>query len=180
MIAFTWVFLCKYLYNTWHFVLMPLTFIAITIVSVKYRLIKIVERKSHAGRDIGIVHYAVSMTLVCLVAKLFPPALIPCGIGVFALSFGDGFAAIFGQAIKKMNRSITKTKTAAGTAACFVFSIVGIAVSRIFVPFPVGITQLAAIGLTAALMELVGGRYDNYTVPIGTAAAAWLMGVGEV
>ena len=48
--GFTWLILCEYLYGTWHFVIMPLSFIAVTIVSTKYNLIKIVERSNYAKK----------------------------------------------------------------------------------------------------------------------------------
>jgi dolichol kinase len=120
------------------------------------------------------------MTLICTAATILPAYLIPCGIGVFALSFGDGAAGVFGQAFSKMNLHITKTKTAMGTIGCFIFSIVGTVVLSTFIPFPIEIIPLLIIGVTAALMEIIGGHLDNYTVPFGTTIVAVLLGIGEV
>ena len=167
LVAFTWLILCKYLYGTWHFVILPLTFVVILAVCTKYSLLKIIERDTGSKKDFGIIHYAISMTLICAVAALFPATLITCGIGVFALSFGDGAASIFGEAFRKTNMHITKTKTLVGTIACFIFAIVGIFVFRLFIPFQIGIVHLLIIGFVAAFMEVIGGCYDNYTVPFG-------------
>lgn len=181
LVAFTWVILCKYLYGTWHFVIIPLTFIVILAACSKFRLLKILERNDGLEKEFGTVHYAISVTLVCMVAKLFPVSLVPCGMGVFALSFGDGTASLFGDAFRKTNLRITKTKTLAGAIACFIFSIIGILILREFVTFQIRIIHLLIIGVVAAFMEVIGGHYDNYTVPFGAmATAAILMNNNEM
>ena len=179
-IAFTWFILSRYLYGTWHFVIMPFSFVVITALSTKYSLIKIVQRSKYAGKDRGIIHYAISMTLICLVAHCDPRYLIPCGMGVFALSFGDGAAAVFGQAFQKTNIHITKTKTLAGSISCFVFVISGILILRAIAPFSISLAHLLTIGATASLSEIAGGRLDNYSVPFSVMIAAALMRIGEV
>ena len=171
-VVFTWLILCEYLYGTWHFVIVPLTFIAILALCSKFGLLKIIERVDGRKKDFGILHFAISMTLICVVAKLFPFCLVPCGIGVFVLSFSDGAASIFGEAFRKINFHITKTKTLAGTIACFIFAIVGALIFRAFVPFQISIINLLIIGAVAAFMEVIGGRYDNYSVPFGAMATA--------
>ena len=180
-VGFTWIILCKYLYGTWHFVIIPLTFIVILTASTIFGLLKVIERSDGRKKDFGTVHYAICITLICTLAKIFPDMLIPCGIGVFALSFGDGFASIFGEAFSKTNKRITKTKTLAGTIACFVFTIVGTLVYKGFVPFQISILHLLIIGIVAAFMEVVGGRYDNYSVPFGAmVTASILMNINEI
>ena len=180
LIVFTWISLYIFLYDTWHFIIIPLSFVLITVASAKYGVIKIVERDTHDGTDYGIIHYSISMTFLCMAATFFPISLVPCGIGIFALAFGDGFAAVFGQAFRKANLYITKTKTLAGAGACFIFTIIGILVLRVFIPFSISIISLIVVGIVAAIMEVIGGKYDNYTVPFGTAAMTMLMRIGEV
>jgi dolichol kinase len=184
MVSFTWIILCEFLYGTWHFVAIPISFIFITAVFAKYKLVKILERSGGMGegerKDYGIVHYAVSMTIICIVALLCPTLLIPCGIGIFALSFGDGAAAVLGQCIKKGNFCVFETKTIVGMLACFAFSIVGIFLLKMFFSFSIGGMALVVVGVTAALMELIGGRVDNYTVPLGVIVVSALMQISEV
>lgn len=180
LIPFTWIPLYGFLFGTWHFVIIPLSFVLITALSVKFGFIRIVERDIPIGKDLGIVHYSISMTILCIIAKTLPVYLIPCGIGIFALSFGDGAAAVFGQAVRKNNLYITKTKTLIGSIACFSFTIAGVLILRMLYPFNIEITTLLVIGIIATLMEIIGGRYDNYTVPIGTAIAAMLVRINEV
>jgi phytol kinase len=180
LIPFTWIPLYIFLFGTWHFVVIPLSFIFITALSVKFDLIKIIERDPPIGKDFGIIYYSISMTILCFVATVFPKYLVSCGIGVFALSFGDGTAALLGQVLKKRNRHITKTKTIIGSLACFIFAIIGTLVLRMITPFQLRVASLLVIGITATIMEIIGGRYDNYTVPFGTTIAASLMRVGEV
>ena len=179
-VGFTWLILCKYLDDTLHFVILPLTVVIILAVCSKYGLLKVIERDDGKKKDFGILHYAISITLICTVAKLFSIVLIPCGIGIFVLSFGDGAASIFGEIFRKTNLHITKTKTLTGTIACFIFAIIGVLVYRGFVPFQINIVNLLIIGVVAAFMEIIGGRYDNYSVPFSTiATAAILMNLNE-
>lgn len=168
LVSFTWLPLTHFLFGTWHFIVIPLSFILFTAISMKLNLLKAVKRSNSDGTDLGIVHYSISMTLLCIVATVFPVHIVPAGIGVFALSFGDSMASVFGQTFRKRNRNITKTKTVVGSFSCFIFAMVGTLVLRAFVSFPIGAGSLLIIGITAALMEVIGGRFDNYTVPIGT------------
>ena len=179
-IAFTWLPLYQFLHGTWHFIVIPLVFVFITMMSTKYSLIKIVERDNGNRKDYGIVHYAVSMTILCVLANIHPASLIPCGIGVFALSFGDGCASLFGQAFYKMNVHITKSKTLIGSLACYIFTICGIFILNLFIPFSFKFSSIFIIGIVATLLEIVGGRYDNYSVPFGATMMATLIGIGGV
>jgi dolichol kinase len=150
------------------------------MLSVEYRLIKIVERNDSESKDFGIIHYAISLTIVCAIAALFPKLIIPCGIGVFVLSFGDGAATLFGQAFRKCNIKIAKTKTLVGAIACFLFAIIGACILSFFHPFSMSVMPLLAIGFTTALAEIIGGRFDNYTVPFATIAVTTLLRIGEI
>jgi len=179
-ISFTWIFLYRNLVDTWHFVIIPSTIIILLVFILRYRLIPIIERSDSDSKDLGTLHYAISVTLICLLAKLFPASLIPGAIGIFALSFGDGTASIFGPLFKKFNLHITKTKTLAGSIACFVFSIIGVIILNQLVPFQIKLYQLLIIGIIATAMEIIGGNFDNYTLPFGVTAAAILMRIGEV
>ena len=175
-VAFTWVIMSRFLLDTWHFAVIPLTFVPATAVIIKYDLFKVLQR-DHSDR--GIFHYAVSMSVLCIISVLYPAGFISCGIAVFVLSFGDGASTIVGQAFGRAHGKIHQTKTLAGFIACFLFSILGILIYRAFFSFSIGFLHVFLIALVAAFMELIGGRLDNYSVPLGVFAASMLMRIGE-
>ena len=60
LIVFTWLPLYFFLYGTWHFIVIPLTFVLINAVSAKYSLIKIVERDDGKKKE-----YRLRAHLIC-------------------------------------------------------------------------------------------------------------------
>jgi len=122
----------------------------------------------------GTVYYAMAITVLMALSLIFPETLIPGGIAVFCLSFGDGFAAIAGEFFGKHSPKITKTKSLIGSAACAVFSIVGIYILSIFVPIDLSFPQVLIIGLATSVLELAGWGLDNFTISFGVVALATL------
>ena len=173
-ISFTWIFLYKYLYGTIHFVVVPLSFVIINYFSYKFKIFKMFEREEDDGNHYGTVWYPLSMTIMAIISNIWSVALIPYGIGVFCLSFGDGAAALIGPMIKKYNFKITKEKSFFGTLSCVVFSFVGIMILSLFVPLGITLWQAAIIGVASGVLELVGGGYDNFSVPGGVMALSLL------
>ena len=122
----------------------------------------------------GTVYYALAITVLMALSLLRPETLIPSGIAVFSLSFGDGFAAIAGHYLGKRSPRISKNKSLVGSAACFVFTVIGIYILYIFVPLELALWQVLTLGLAATLLELVGFGLDNFTITLGVTALATL------
>lgn len=135
------------------------------------------ERHTLSGASIMMI--GVTLTSAAFSAK-------PATAGILCLAWGDSAAALVGQAwthwmyVRKLRRAgpsrdhVVKKrgrKTLAGTLGCLVVSMV--MVSLVMGPHP-GIALLG--GLAAALMERVThGRWDNLTMPLGTAAVIQLV-----
>ena len=126
---------------------------------------------------------SVMMIGVTLASAAFPAK--PATAGILCLTWGDSAAALVGQAWthwatkRKLRRAgqarghvVMKRgrKTLAGTLGCLVVSMV--MVLLVMGPQP----WLALLGgLAAALMERwTHGRWDNLTMPVGTAAVIQL------
>ena len=105
---------------------------------------------------------------------IWPETLIPGGVATFCLSFGDGFAALFGEFFGKKSPKITKNKSLVGSLACFVVSVIGIYILSIFVPVSLELYEILIIGLATAVFELVGFGLDNFTITIGVMLLATL------
>lgn len=172
-IGFVWLILYKYHSGTWHFLVVPISFIIINYASYKLKIFKMFERQDEKNHY-GTIFYAISMTVMSGVSLVFPQTLIPYGIAVFCLSFGDAAAAICGSYIKKGNRMITKEKSLFGTLGAIVFSVVGIFLFLLIIPAPLSLWQILLLAVASGLLELVGKGLDNFSLPFGVLTLATL------
>lgn len=172
-ICFTWIVIYKFFAGSWQCLVMPVSFIIINALSLKYHFFKGMEREGEKSTP-GTVYYAMAITLLFACSLIRPETLIPGGIATFCLSFGDGFAALFGEFFGKRSPKITKNKSLVGSAACFVFSVIGVYILSIFVPIGLEFYEVLIIGLATAVLELVGFGLDNFTITIGVMLLATL------
>lgn len=179
LIGFVWLILYRYHRGTYHFVVVPFSFVIINYLSYRFRIFKMFEREETGKNHFGTIYYAVSITLMALISLIWEETLLPYGLAVFCLSFGDGAAALVGGGIKKYNPKITKEKSLMGTLGAMVFSFVG---SILFLwIFPeMGLTpvQVGVIAFAAGLLELVGNGLDNFSLPLGVMALATFFSYG--
>ncbi|HBT19134.1 MAG TPA: DUF92 domain-containing protein [Clostridiaceae bacterium] len=173
-----WVFLTPLFTELWAVVLVPFTFILINSLSLKYTLIKAMERDDDS---LGTVYYAVSLFVLSGLGFLLGYRALPY-IGILTMAYGDGFAAITGKAFgKRKPFPFAKEKTLVGTltVAFFAFFITALCLyafqgdfSRAFsLPLVLFIAILTAF--FSAFMELIGKRgCDNLTLPMGAGLFA--------
>ena len=172
-ICFTWIVIYEFFAYDWQCLVMPISFIIINALSLKYHFFKGMEREGEKSTP-GTVYYAIAITLLFTASLIWPETLIPGGIATFCLSFGDGFAALFGEFFGKKSPKIMKNKSLVGSLACVVFSIIGIYILSIFVPVNLEFYEVAIIGLATAVLELVGWGLDNFTITAGVMLLATL------
>lgn len=172
--GFVWLPLYKYFAGTVHFIIIPGTFVIINYVSYKFKLLKMMERETDDGNTLGTVYYAAGFAILAAVSLLWEVTLLPFGVGVFCMSFGDAAAALIGSRVKKHNRKLTKEKSLAGTLSAIVFAVVGILVFLCIVPTPLRAYQILLLGIATGLLELAGKGLDNFTVPFGITALTTL------
>ena len=173
LICFTWLVLYRFFEGSWQILVMPLSFVIINALSLKFRFFKGLEREGEKSTP-GTVYYAMAITVLVGLSLVIPETLIPGGIAIFCLSFGDGFAAIAGEFFGKHSPKITKTKSLIGTLACFVFSVVGVYILSLFVPIELSFLQVLVIGGASAVLELAGWGLDNFTISFGVVTLATL------
>ena len=172
-IGFVWLILYKYHAGTWHFLVVPFSFVVINYASYKLKIFKMFEREDEKNHY-GTVFYAISMTVMSAVSLIWPQTLLPYGISVFCLSFGDAAAALCGKYIRKGNRMLTKEKSLFGTLGAMVFSVIGIYLFLLIFPLPLAFWQILLLGIAAGLLELAGNGLDNFTMTFGILGLATL------
>lgn len=173
LICFTWLVLYRFFEGSPQILVMPASFVIINLLSLKFRFFKGMEREGEKSTP-GTVYYAAAITALMGLSLILPETLIPGGIAVFCLSFGDGFAAIVGEFFGKNSPRITKNKSLVGSVACFVFAIAGVYILSLFVPIELSFAQVAIIGAATAVLELAGWGLDNFTISFGIVALATL------
>lgn len=171
LICFTWLILYRFFEGNVQILVMPVSFVIINALSLKFKFFKGMEREGEKSTP-GTVYYAMAITVLMALSLIFPKTLIPGGIAVFCLSFGDGFAAIAGEFFGKHSPKITKTKSLVGSLSCLVFSVIGVYILSLFVPIGLSFPQVLIIGAATAVLELAGWGLDNFTISFGIVALA--------
>jgi phytol kinase len=179
MLSNWWIIAMVFFTNPWVAALMPAIFVVINYASYKMDIIKVMERDEgeENKESLGTVYYAVSLFVLALIT--FGPVKNPliglCGIAV--MGYGDGLAAVIGQAVKSPKFKIKdSTKTIAGSLTMFFITLL---IMAGFLQYSgssyVAIKSIAsAIILTVVEAVSIKGT-DNLTVPLLTSLLAFLL-----
>jgi phytol kinase len=169
LLCATWVFGILFS-NRIHSVIIPITFIIINFLITRFQIVPGVYREK--DDSYGSVFYVVSLALMNLAIIYDEKFLVPAGIGAFCLAFGDGFAAIFGGIQTKYNIKLKKNRSLFGSLGCFVFSFIGIWLVCNIIHADVPIPWMLVFAMISTIMEFIGGRFDNLTIPLGVFVLA--------
>ena len=179
MLSNWWIIAMVFFDNMFWAAAAPAIFVIINYLSYKKGIIKVMERDDSDDNkeSLGTVYYALSLLILALITfgPLNNPIIGLCGILV--MGYGDGLAAVIGQAVKSKEFIIAgNKKSVAGSLAMFCVTLM------IFVGFLVyGNSEYVAIKsiLVAILMTIVEAvsikGTDNITVPLITSLLALIM-----
>ena len=179
MLSNWWIIAIVFFDNMWWAALLPAIFVIINYVSFKTNLIKVMERdEGDVNKDsLGTVYYAISLLVLALIT--FGPVNNPLiGLcGILVMGYGDGLAAVIGQAIdsKKIN-IFGNSKSVAGSAVMFIVTCMILAGFLYYSKSAYWSLKSVVIAGLMTLIELVSIKgTDNLTVPMLTALLAFLM-----
>jgi dolichol kinase len=159
-------------------------FIILTFLMSPYTPIKSIRgRTSSAGHSMGLVYYAITWTVL---AYLFFDQMIVIAIGIFAMSYGDGFASLIGIKFGKHKYNIVgDEKSFIGTFSMFLFTFITMIIGIIYynyiqsINFSFNPVTLGFLALFAAVGAVIEGftpkGLDNLTVPFSIAAMYWFV-----
>lgn len=179
MLSNWWIIAIVFFDNMWSAALLPLVFVVINYISFKTNLIKVMERdEGTENKDsLGTVYYAISLLILALITfgPLKNPIIGLCGILV--MGYGDGLAAVIGQAIKSKTFKIAgNTKSVAGCIT--MFAVTSIILSGFLYYYSAEYWAIKSI-VVAGIMTLIEAvsikGTDNITVPLLTSLLAFLM-----
>ena len=157
-----WWILAMFLFDSTTYylaIIPPLTFIGLNYLSYRLNLVKAMERDERSPSDLGTVYYAMSLSLITLIAFYYDLTYIGA-LAILAMGYGDGLSAVIGKAVK--SKKLYQNKSLAGTTTMFVVTlIIGLILFPAFWPL------MILIALLAAVVELLTPRgLDNLSVPL--------------
>ncbi len=174
LIGFEWIILNNFIGASYHLLIICLAFLALVFFSYKKGLMRMIS--SDGDNAPGTVYFCVSMSVMSLFSWLEPRFMLPFGIAVFCTSLGDGFAGVIGQAIRKFNPKIWKSKTLFGTAASFILSLAVCIVFNAVCDLKMSVAAVLFIAVFASVLELVtGSGLDNISLPLGVFTLSYFL-----
>ncbi len=175
-ISFAWPILYYTLAGTVHLFILMAVAVLLSLIALKLGVFAMLSRGDNE-HSLGIALFPVSILVMVLITQFVPNAIYACGLGIFALSFGDGFAALMGKRFGKYTPKLREGKSMAGTMACIIFAFLGMALISAIVGHPVAAWKLLLLGTVAAILELFSGDWDNIAIPIPVMIVGYLVNV---
>jgi dolichol kinase len=151
-------------------------FILFTFLMSPHTPIKSIRGKtSTAGHSMGLVYYAITWTVL---AYLFFDNMVVIAIGIFAMSYGDGFASLIGVKFGKIKYQIlSDEKSYIGTITMFIFTFIMMIIALFYYNIAITYTTLLTllfIAFISAIVEAVTPKgLDNLSVPFVAVFLYW-------
>ena len=169
-----WIIVILFFNNMILTCIVPALFCIINFISYKKDIFKSMERDDK--KSLGTVYYAISCLVLTILSFLWFKNRLYAGIGLFAMGYGDGLAALAGTNFKSKKIVIFgNEKTVIGSITMFVASFIAISILALcFNQFSIlGILIVSAV---ATLIEAISPfGLDNITVPILTSILAYFI-----
>ena len=162
-----WIFIALYYFDDWYIAIIgPVAFILINFLSYKFTVFKAMELEE---KNPGTIYYPISLAICTLFTYLQKPLLILPYLGIMAMTWGDGMAAIIGK--KWPIRELRPRKSVGGSTAFFIFTLLASIIYLIFEANHLSAGKVFTFALMAALIGVVIELFspknmDNLTVPI--------------
>ena len=127
-------------------------FILLTFLISPYSPLKIKNKVSASGHGFGLVYYAISWTILAFFFYNQPWII---AVGIAAMSYGDGMAALIGERFGKRKYNISgDTKSLEGSLAMFLVLIVSLGIVLAYYHnLPSSYMVIVAVALVATVFE---------------------------
>ncbi len=168
-----WVLIALFLRDTVHQIIIPICFLILNGLSFKLKLFGSIERESE--NHFGTIYFAAAVTAIMTVAYIYPVLFPYTGVAVFALTFGDGFAALVGHYTK--SPKIYRNKTLFGFLACFVATFISVLALKFICSLEITIFNVAVLSLLCAILELICFGLDNFFITIPILVVSYFLSV---
>jgi phytol kinase len=165
-----WLIAVLVIQSYWAAMAAPLFFVVFNALNALFNWIPAINSKNRY-KNLGTVYYAISVAVLTHLTFMDPQLRIAGGLGLLAMGYGDGLAAVIGQFFGKHTFSIFRGhKSVEGTLAMLVTVIL---VSAAYLYWQVGVVDWPVVVLIAAVATGVEAispyGLDNLFVPLLTS-----------
>ena len=173
-----WVFIALYYFQDWYIAIIgPIAFILINFLSYKFTIFKAMELDE---KNPGTIYFPISLAVCTLFTYSQKPILILPYLGIMAMAWGDGMAAVIGK--KYPIKQILPGKSVGGALAFLIFTF---AACLVYLLVESGSLSLGSVVMYAFGAAVIGGiieilspkNLDNLTVPILLGMIGFLIGM---
>lgn len=173
-----WIFIALYYFQDWYIAIIgPIAFILINFLSYKFTIFKAMELDE---KNPGTIYYPISLAVCTVFAYSQKPVLILPYLGIMAMAWGDGMAAVIGK--KFPIKKILPGKSVGGGLTFLIFTF---AACLVYLFVEAGSLSLGSIFIYAFGAAVIGGiieilspkNLDNLTVPIILGLIGFLIGM---
>ncbi|WP_255467302.1 DUF92 domain-containing protein [Raoultibacter phocaeensis] len=163
-----WIIAMLFFDSPWWAAALPVAFIFVN--GYAYRRAKLTFMAREEDDTPGTVYYAVSLTVLALFSFGIG-APYAGALGVFAMAFGDGFAAVVGKRFSARKLPFVQGKSVAGSATMFAVSFAACAAVLLAAGVPFALPIALFLAVTATVIEAFSTEgLDNLWVPLGVSA----------
>ena len=171
------LFILPFFQSRWVMALLAVApFILLTFLISPYSPLKIKDRISGSGHGLGLVYYAISWTVLAL---LFFDQPWIIGVGIAAMSYGDGMASLIGMKYGRIKYNLTgDNKSLEGSLAMFFVLIVMLWVVLAYYAVPVNPMVIVSVALVATILEGITPKgLDNITACFSAVITYLIMSI---
>jgi phytol kinase len=176
-----WWIIAMIFFDNWIWAsILPFAFVFINYFSYKFNIIKVMERdENDENKDsLGTVYYAISLFILAVATFgiINNPAIGLCGIIV--MGYGDGLAAVVGQAVKSKEFIINgNKKSVAGCLAMFLVTFIIVVGYLTYVESSAVFIKSVLVAAVMTIVEAISKKgTDNITVPLITSLIMFFIG----
>lgn len=167
MLGNWWYIVISVFSNVLYAAIVPFFFIFVNYYSLKKPsgFLQNLERTN--SKSYGLVLYPLSLVIMVIASYATEKPYFG-GIGVMALAYGDGFAALIGSKFSYCEYKIWgKRKTLTGSLAMLLFSFMSICILFIVAGVKIYSLPLVAVCLVATIVEAITPLgFDNISIPL--------------
>ncbi|MFZ5517752.1 MAG: diacylglycerol/polyprenol kinase family protein [Candidatus Zhuqueibacterota bacterium] len=172
-----WIFFALYYFRDWYIAIIgPLFFIALNIISYNAKIFKAMELDD---KNPGTIYYPISLTACTLLTYSHSPLLVLPYLGIVAMTWGDGLAAVFGKRwpIKTLFRNRTWGGSIAFVVVTFLASMIYLHLTANSMNVPDMMLIAGSTAVLGMMIELVSPKnLDNLAVPIIIGLLGYFVG----
>ncbi|MBN1351029.1 hypothetical protein JXJ21_16530 [candidate division KSB1 bacterium] len=157
-----WIFFIPFFFDTLSFAIIPpIAFIVINFISYKYKIFRAMELDD---KNPGTIYYAISLAFLTILTFSRLPLLLYPYLGILAMCWGDGLAAVVGR--RYPVKVLRNGKSLGGSAAFLVSTLISFFI-YLAILGELNTGTIVLLAVAGMLVEFFSPKnLDNLTVPL--------------